>query len=390
MSDKVENTPAESLPEKPKDLVDQALQELNDKTLTHGEIQHKLGSLKTEMQNGQQKPLDAVRTQALKDAVRKEVAEGYEDDELSDEEKNAFLDDLDQRVATLSQAAEDQGSQEPPPAEPSLFSKEGMKKAFDGSMKNLGETLTALAAVLDQLREQIAVSIGGSLDMMKSFIGEDKVNMLKGFIGEDRIQLSKALGAAKIALPMAAFLHARKSIEAVRGETAASVRGWTAERMSFVLVQKLTLAGVTGKEVEGDLEQKITDAVKILRDEVLATPLNGSAVNFAEAPQVATPRLTNAIMEGRQIDILSDGSVTVAGQKWKMKKSGKEIAINRADPATGGTLILEVQEGALRQTIVLTEDMPDMMNNLASATNTQVQAKGKDQAVLIEFVRNPS
>ena len=52
--------------------------------------------------------------------------------------------------------------------------------------------------------------------MMKSFIGEDKVNMLKGFIGEDRIQLSKALGAAKIALPMAAFLHARKSIEAVR------------------------------------------------------------------------------------------------------------------------------------------------------------------------------
>ena len=80
---------------------------------------------------------------------------------------------------------------------------------------------------------------------------------------------------------------------------------------------------------------------------------------------------------GRQIDILSDGSVTVAGQKWKMKKSGKEIAINRADPATGGTLILEVQEGALRQTIVLTEDMPDMMNNLASATNTQVQAKGK-------------
>lgn len=376
------NQPTSAPQEQPNNPIDLALGEFRDKKLSRAEIVGQLEGLKQHLQNNEKSLLKTDRIPELRPAVFAEVEESENANTLPDAEKNVFLADLETRLAVIEQLAQ----QSQPTAEPSLFSKEGMKKAFEGGTKNIGATLTALDAILDQFKEQIAVSIGGSLDMLQSVMGESgkkMIPMLRLFIGEDRIHLSKTLNAAKITLPMAAFIHARKSIVAVRNETAANVQGWTAERMSFVLVKNLTLAKVTGTEDAGVLEQKITDASERLKEEIGKNPGNG--VNFAEAGKQPELRLSPQLIADKEVSILSDGSMTVGGVKWRLKKDSQDLSIVRAEFVGN---ILTIVHGTSYSTTTYKENLNAVIQDLASADATKNNLKpDPEKGDRIEFIR---
>lgn len=139
MADDKINKPS-AAPQENLDPVDQALLELQDKSLSHGQIVQKLEGLKQDVQSGNQKPLEALRAQSLKEAVRKEVKEGYEGDELSVEEKNTFLNDLDNRVVALEAAAQ---QQEAPTGRVTGIVK-AAKEKFEQSWDKVKEGVTAV------------------------------------------------------------------------------------------------------------------------------------------------------------------------------------------------------------------------------------------------------
>src|SRR3989338_1840154 len=159
------NKPNPAPPEQPSNPIDRALQEFKENALTHSQMVDQLEGLKQQLKQENDSPLNVQKIPELRKAVSLEVSSDLDVFFGDEEKRNAMLGDLDVRMDEIEQIVQQKATPEAAPPEPSLFSKEGMKKMFDGGMKNIGETLTALAVVLDQLREQIAVSIGGNLDM---------------------------------------------------------------------------------------------------------------------------------------------------------------------------------------------------------------------------------
>lgn len=378
------NKPNPAPPEQPSNPIDQALEAFKQKNLSHTEIVGQLESLKQQVQQENTPSLNVQNIPALREAVVSEVDSGGIDSLFTDaEQKNTLLADLDKRLDEIEQIVQQKATPEAAAPEPSLLSKEGMLKAFN----NLGGTIASFAVAIDQFREQIAVSIGGSLDMFE-FLGKERIAKLKSFLGEERTQLSSKLSAEKISLPIPAFIQARKAMERIRAMNSADRRGWNAEKMALAMVGKLKDAGITGKEDADPLKVAIDKAAEELDKDVLKDPIQG--VNFADAGKPSEVRMNNTIIAEKQVSIMSDGSITVAGQKWQMKKAGKEIAVNSSEPLNSGSILsMDIQEGTSRQAIALTEDLPGTMNNLASTdTNiNKVEAKDKNGTVLIEFIR---
>ena len=269
----------------------------------------------------------------------------------------------------------------------SFFSKEGFGEGMNKSLKKLGELAGDIGVILDQIKESIASSIGAHIDTLKPFIGEDVGTMLEKFIGKGRIELSKALDAAnpKISLPMESFIHARKTIDKVRKETGADSRGWNAERMTFFVVQKLSSAGITGKEDKGILEQKITDATNALSAEVIKSPMTGTKVDFVDAPKPSEKKFDLTI-NGRKVLIQESGSVEVAGKKWQLQKEGVPVLVRSASPDGADALRLDIKRQD-QESIVILGDIDPLLGKLATnATDAAIPAQGK-QGESLEFKR---
>jgi len=359
--------------------------------LSNEQMQELQGHLKEEMQKDR---INATtdELEALAYSVQLEVLSGRADHlvAISEAEKTQKAADAEKLVSLyreLKTLASDVDK-------PKMFSKEWFGETLTTSATKIGELTAAAVVVLDQLRENLAISIGANIDTLRPLLGflkpftlgQDPGEYLKTWIGEERIQLSKALRASKITLPTAAFITARTEIETMRRASDAQQRGWSVERTMFEFVRKLK---VTGKEPAAVLEQQVKDAVVALKTEIEKDPK--VSVDFVDAGKPPETRLNNGTIDGRQMTIMSDGSVVVAGQKWKLKKLGKDVAVSRSE-APSGNVLIEIEEGGARQTLVLTEDLPSMMNALASAdmSKNKFESKDKTGTVLIEFVRNPS
>lgn len=370
--------------EKPPDPIDQMLQELKDKDLSHAQIVGKLETLKVQVEGAKKGALDVKKIPTLKESVRTEVNTGVEVEELDEKQKDAFFADLEARITEIENIAKTSAAVATSEKK-SFFSKEGFSEGLNSSLKKIGEFASAMGAVRDQIKESIASSIGAHIETLKPFIGEPFAKTLEAFIGQDRIHLSKTLAAADIKLPMESFIHARKSIENARKATGAQSRGWNAERMSFFVVQKLKSAGITGKEEKPNIEQKINAAVSALSSEILKTPSSGSNLNFVDTPPAPENKLSTAVA-GKQVIIQSDGGMTVAGQKWKLEKSGQKVAVRHAEFVEGS---LKIQDAGSYETMVLKNNLSDIIADLADPDRLQpikpVDSSGK---VIVEFIRS--
>lgn len=181
-----------SAPEKVSlDPVDQALRELQDKSLSHGQIVQKLEGLKQDVQSGNQKPLETQRAQSLKEAVRKEVAEGFEGDELSTEEKNTFLNDLDNRVAALETTVQQQEVPQGKVAAMASKAKEKFGEVWDrvkDNVRGIGEFLGVTfpekaGEAWDFIVKNIWKMLASSQTPFLAKVAQEKVNQTEIFEG---------------------------------------------------------------------------------------------------------------------------------------------------------------------------------------------------------------
>ncbi len=342
--------------------------------------------LKKEMQ---EKSISATAEQldTLVVDVRMEALERRLDgvNRAATEQENQAAEDVANLYRELRTLATEVGPGAAAAGSKSIFTKEGFKEGLDKSLSKLGDLAKDIAVILDQIKESIASSIGAHIETLKPFLPAGMGDMLEKFIGDDRIHLSKTLAAKGIKLPMESFIHARKSIEDARKATGATSRGWNVERMAFYVVQKLSSAGITGKEDKGILEQKITSVVTDMSAEITNSK-DTSPPGFVDTGKPSEYVLKDKVIAGKQVLIKNDGTVTVDGQKWKMEKNGKPFPVIEAD-FTGGEL--RIKHATTRQPIILFENLNTTIADLSSRDDSKKEVEPRDSSgdVIVKFVR---
>lgn len=250
-------------------------------------------------------------------------------------------------------------------------------KAFE----KIAALASRLGKMVTDLQEKLAVSIGTHLGNLGEFGAT-----VEKWIGPYRLHLVRALSAIALPLPIASFAEARRVAESVIAETNASARGWSVERTMAVFARYIKGSGVTGKEKPEALAPKIAKAGEDLRKEIEGSPVTGPALGFAPAEKPAEVKF-NQMVEGQTVIVMSDGSMTVGGQKWHIESGGVRVPV--------GNVVFEA--GKLRfvtnyQDRVIENNLGLIVADLAKpgVAGQKIAPPNGEGKSIIDFIRSPA